>query len=46
MNKKIFIMGAPNAGKSTFLGALWNSVNQKEIHTELTLNKSGLRLKG
>lgn len=39
MNKKIFIMGAPNAGKSTFLGALWNSVNQKEIHTELTLRK-------
>ena len=39
MNKKIFIMGAPNAGKSTFLGALWNSVNQKEIHTELTLKK-------
>ena len=32
-------MGAPNAGKSTFLGALWNSVNQKEIHTELTLKK-------
>ena len=39
MNKKIFIMGAPNAGKSTFLGALWHSVNQKEIHTELTLKK-------
>ncbi len=39
MNKKIFIIGAPNAGKSTFLGALWNSVNQKEIHTELTLKK-------
>lgn len=39
MNKKIFIMGAPNAGKSTFLAALWNSINQKEIHTELTLKK-------
>lgn len=39
MNKNIFIMGAPNAGKSTFLGALWHSINQSEIHTELTLKK-------
>lgn len=39
MNKKIFIMGAPNAGKSTFLGALWNSINQMEVQTKLTLKK-------
>ncbi len=39
MNKRIFIMGAPNAGKSTFLGALWNSINQREVQTKLTLKK-------
>ena len=39
MNKKLFIMGAPNAGKSTFLAALWHSVNQKTVQTELTLSK-------
>lgn len=39
MNKKFFIMGAPNAGKSTFLAALWHSVNQKTVQTELTLSK-------
>lgn len=39
MNSKIFIMGAPNAGKSTFLGALWSSINQKEVQTALTLKK-------
>lgn len=32
-------MGAPNAGKSTFLGALWNSINQREVQTKLTLKK-------
>lgn len=39
MNKKLFIMGAPNAGKSTFLAALWYSVNQKSVQTKLTLSK-------
>lgn len=39
MNKNFFIMGAPNAGKSTFLAALWHSINQKEIPTILTLDK-------
>ncbi len=39
MNKKLFIMGAPNAGKSTFLAALWHSINQKDVHTDLTLVK-------
>lgn len=37
MDKKLFIMGAPNAGKSTFLAALWHSINQKNVHTDLTL---------
>lgn len=37
MNKKLFIMGAPNAGKSTFLAALWHSVNQKNVDTKLKL---------
>ena len=37
MNKKLFIMGAPNAGKSTFLAALWHSINQKDVPTDLTL---------
>lgn len=37
MNKNLFIMGAPNAGKSTFLAALWHSINQKDVHTDLTL---------
>ena len=31
MNRKIFIMGAPNAGKSTYLAALWHSVIQTEM---------------
>lgn len=39
MNKKLFIMGAPNAGKSTFLAALWHSVNQKDVRTDLTLER-------
>ena len=39
MNKKLFIMGAPNAGKSTFLAALWHSVNQKDVRTDLTLDR-------
>ena len=32
-------MGAPNAGKSTYLAALWHSINQKSIATSLTLKK-------
>ena len=39
MNKKLFIMGAPNAGKSTFLAALWHSINQKDVGTKLTLKR-------
>lgn len=39
MNKNFFIMGAPNAGKSTYLAALWHSINQKGIATSLTLKK-------
>lgn len=39
MNKNFFIMGAPNAGKSTYLAALWHSINQKEVPTILTLDK-------
>ena len=39
MNKNFFIMGAPNAGKSTYLAALWHSINQKSIATSLTLKK-------
>ena len=41
MNKKIFIMGAPNAGKSTYLAALWYSINQKELKTRMSLEKMG-----
>lgn len=32
-------MGAPNAGKSTFLAALWHSINPKDVHTDLTLER-------
>lgn len=39
MNSKFFIMGAPNAGKSTYLAALWHSINQKENSTVLTLKR-------
>ena len=41
MSKKIFIMGAPNAGKSTYLAALWYSINQKELKTRMSLEKMG-----
>ena len=41
MNKKIFIMGAPNAGNSTYLAALWYSINQKELKTRISLEKMG-----
>lgn len=41
MNKKIFIMGAPNAGKSTYLAALWYSINQKKLKTRMSLEKMG-----
>lgn len=39
MDKKLFIMGAPGAGKSTYLAALWHSVNQDDLKTMLTLKK-------
>ena len=39
MDKKLFIMGAPNAGKSTYLAALWHSVNQDDLETKLKLKK-------
>lgn len=38
MNKN-FYYGSAECRKKYLLGALWNSVNQKEIHTELTLKK-------
>lgn len=38
MNKKIFIMGEPAAGKSTFLAALWHSVTQGIKDTEYQLD--------
>ena len=41
MIKIIFIMGAPNAGKSTYLAALWYSINQKELKTRISLEKMG-----
>lgn len=39
MNRKLFIMGAPNAGKSTYLAALWHSVNQVELPTKFKLKR-------
>ena len=39
MNKSLFIMGAPNAGKSTYLAALWHSINQHEMSMKLKLKK-------
>lgn len=39
MDKNFFIMGAPNAGKSTYLAALWHSINQNEVPTKLTLKE-------
>lgn len=39
MGNNFFIMGEPNAGKSTFLAALWHSINQNEIETKLKLKK-------
>ena len=32
-------MGAPNAGKSTYLAALWHSINQHEMSMKLKLKK-------
>lgn len=34
-------MGAPNAGKSTYLAALWHSVNQVEMPTKFKLQRMG-----
>ena len=39
MNRKIFIMGAPNAGKSTYLAALWHSVIQTEMPIKFKLKR-------
>lgn len=39
MDKNFFIMGAPNAGKSTYLAALWHSINQNEVPTKLSLKE-------
>lgn len=40
MSKKLFILGAPNAGKTTFLGALDYSVVQNNVKTKLTLDNT------
>lgn len=37
LSKKIFIIGAPSTGKSTYLGALWYSINQGDVETTLKL---------
>ncbi len=37
MNKKCFIMGLPGAGKTTFLAALWHSINSHSFATKLKL---------
>lgn len=37
-SKKCFIMGLPNAGKTTFLAALWYSLNSAYDNNEIKLN--------
>lgn len=37
MNKKCFIMGLPEAGKTTFLAALWHSINSNSSENKLKL---------
>lgn len=37
-NKKCFIMGLPNAGKTTFLAALWYAVSNDENAVQLNLS--------
>lgn len=44
MNKKIFIIGEPAAGKSTFLAALWHSVTQGIKDTEYQLDHMGMNV--
>lgn len=39
MNKRCFIMGLPGAGKTTFLAALWHSINNNSFATKLKLDK-------
>ena len=39
MDKRCFIMGLPGAGKTTFLAALWHSINNNSVETKLKLNK-------
>lgn len=38
-NRKCFIMGEPNAGKTTFLAALWHSLDQVQTETKLKLER-------
>lgn len=40
MNRKIFIMGAPNAGKSTYLAALWHKSISHDV-TSIIAEMSG-----
>jgi adenylate kinase family enzyme len=37
MSKRCFIMGLPGAGKTTFLAALWHSINNNSFETKLKL---------
>ena len=39
MSKRCFIMGLPGAGKTTFLAALWHSINSNSFATKLKLEK-------
>ena len=39
MNKKCFIMGLPGAGKTTFLAALWHTINSNSFAASLKLDK-------
>jgi GTPase SAR1 family protein len=39
MNRRCFIVGLPGAGKTTFLAALWHSINNNSVETKLKLNK-------
>lgn len=37
ITKNCFIMGYPSAGKTTFIAALWHSLQQKKTHTKFKL---------
>lgn len=39
MNKKCFIMGLPGAGKTTFLAALWHTINNNLFSASLKLDR-------